>query len=72
MAGIPVLSAVSAPSALAVDLGEEVGLTVIGFNRGDRFNIYAGAHRVYPDLPSHAPAGEPPPAANATHRTTTR
>ncbi|WNB87069.1 formate dehydrogenase accessory sulfurtransferase FdhD [Cellulomonas sp. ATA003] len=36
MAGIPVLSAVSAPSALAVELGADRGLTVVGFNRGGR------------------------------------
>lgn len=41
MAGIPVLSAVSAPSALAVDLGRELGVTVIGFNRGSTFNAYS-------------------------------
>lgn len=41
MAGIPVLSAVSAPSALAVDLGRELGITVIGFNRGTTFNAYS-------------------------------
>lgn len=41
MAGIPMLSAVSAPSALAVDLGRELGITVIGFNRGTTFNAYS-------------------------------
>ena len=41
MAGIPMLSAVSAPSALAVDLGRELGVTVIGFNRGTTFNAYS-------------------------------
>ncbi|WP_420732772.1 formate dehydrogenase accessory sulfurtransferase FdhD [Brevibacterium luteolum] len=41
MAGIPLLSAVSAPSALAVDLGRELGITVIGFNRGTTFNAYS-------------------------------
>ncbi|GAA1155674.1 formate dehydrogenase accessory sulfurtransferase FdhD [Ornithinicoccus hortensis] len=46
MAGIPVLSAVSAPSALAVELGEEEGVTVIGFNRGDRLNVYSRGDRV--------------------------
>ena len=46
MAGIPVLSAVSAPSALAVELGEELGLTVIGFNRGETLNVYTRPDRV--------------------------
>jgi len=46
MAGIPVLSAVSAPSGLACELGAELGLTVIGFNRGDQLNVYTRADRV--------------------------
>ncbi len=46
MAGIPVLSAVSAPSALAVELADELGVTLVGFNRGDALNVYTHAHRV--------------------------
>jgi FdhD protein len=46
MAGVPVLSAVSAPSSLAVDLAESAGLTLIGFARGTSMNVYAGAQRV--------------------------
>jgi len=48
MAGIPVLSAVSAPSALAVELADDLGLTVVGFNRGDALNVYTHPHRVVP------------------------
>jgi FdhD protein len=46
MAGIPVLAAVSAPSSLAVDLAVDVGMTVVGFLRGETMNVYAGAQRV--------------------------
>lgn len=46
MAGIPMMSAVSAPSALAVDYGRTSGVTVIGFNRGGRFNVYSHPERI--------------------------
>ena len=45
MAGIPVMSAVSAPSSLAVDLAEEAGVTLVGFSRGDRATVYAHPER---------------------------
>lgn len=45
-AGIPVLSAISAPSTLAVDLAAECGLTLLGFVRGGSMNVYTRADRV--------------------------
>ncbi len=45
-AGIPVLCAVSAPSTLAVDAARRLGMTLVGFLRGRRFNIYAHPDRI--------------------------
>jgi FdhD protein len=46
VAGIPFFCAVSAPSSLAVDTAHAFGLTLCGFVRGKRFNIYAGSERI--------------------------
>jgi len=46
MAGMPLLAAVSAPSSLAVQLAREFNMTLVGFLRGETFNIYAGEQRI--------------------------
>ena len=48
VAGIPIVCAVSAPSDLAVEAAERFGQTLIGFLRGDGFNVYAGRERIQP------------------------
>jgi FdhD protein len=50
VAGVPLIAAVSAPSSLAVELAEEVGITLVGFLRGRSMNVYT-----YPERMDGAP-----------------
>lgn len=45
-AGIAMVGAVSAPSSLSIELAQEYGVTLVGFIRGDSFNIYAHPERI--------------------------
>jgi FdhD protein len=46
VAGVPIICAVSAPSDLAVETAERLGVTLVGFLRGDGFNVYSHDRRI--------------------------
>jgi FdhD protein len=46
MAGVPVVASVGAPSSLAIDLAQRTGILLVGFLRGESFNVYAHGERL--------------------------
>jgi FdhD protein len=56
VAGVPVVCAISAPSSLAVDVARQFNMTLVGFLRGNRFNVYTGSERINPEPATERPA----------------
>lgn len=52
-AGIPILLSRSAPTSLSVELAQKLGVTMVGFIRGKRMNVYSGAWRIKKHLKTH-------------------
>ena len=50
------MCAISAPSSLAVDVARQFNMTLVGFLRGNRFNVYAGSERIRPEPAVESPA----------------
>jgi len=46
MAGVPIVCAISAPSSLAVDVARQFDMTLVGFLRNNRFNVYSAPGRI--------------------------
>ena len=46
--GMPIIASKSAPTDLAIEIAETSGMTLVGFVRGDRLNIYANPQRITP------------------------
>ncbi len=49
MAGAPMLATIGGSSSLAIETAREIGATLVGFIRGERFNIYSGEWRIHSD-----------------------
>ena len=66
--GAPILAAISGPTALAIRVAQESGMTLVGFARGDRLTVYAHPHRVVSRAPHPPTAGPGPGSARSASR----